>query len=134
MSTLNRNLLVVDDEDIIREMLVSVFGELNYKVFSAASAEEAVDLLDKNTIRVMFLDIQLPGMSGIELCQKARERNENAVIYAMTGYTRLFQVGECREVGFDDYFTKPFQLSDLVKAAEDAFEKIDRWAEEGDSG
>ena len=59
-------------------------------------------------------------MNGIELCWKIR-------IYAITGWSTLFEVEECREAGFDDLFTKPIKLDVLLKAVEDAFEKIYRW-------
>jgi len=87
-----------------------------------------MDILTQNHIKVMFLDIQLPGMTGLELCKKIRANNRIAVIYAMTGYTNLFQLDECREAGFDDYFSKPFEIMDIVKAAKEAFEKLDRWS------
>ena len=124
----NQNLLIVDDEIIIRQMLDDVFSRLGFNVILAESAEDALEILAKTPIKVMFFDIQLPGMSGIELCKLVRKNNRIAVIYAMTGHTNLFQLDECREIGFDDYFAKPFQIMDLVKATQDAFDKIERWA------
>jgi DNA-binding response OmpR family regulator len=45
----------------------------------------------------------------------------------VTGYTSLFEIAECREAGFDDYFTKPVEMKLLVKSADVAFEKLEKW-------
>ena len=56
---------------------------------------------------VMFLDIKLPGMSGIELCKKIRIENQIGIIHAITGYSNIYGLLECRAAGFDDFFVKP---------------------------
>lgn len=124
---MNKNILVVDDEESIRKMLNEAFSKNGYQVMTAASGEEALYILDHKNIQVIFLDLQLPGMSGLELCREIRKSNAITCIYAVTGYCRLFELVECREAGFDDYFNKPVKLSMLFKAAQDAFEKISRW-------
>lgn len=120
-------ILVVDDEEAIREMLEEAFSRAGYQVRSTESAEAAVGLLKDDKIHVMFLDLNLPGMNGVELCRQIRRDMPMAIIHAVTGYASLFELADCREAGFDDYFTKPVNLADLLKAAKDAFEKIDRW-------
>jgi DNA-binding response OmpR family regulator len=77
----------------------------------------------------MFFDLNLPGMSGVELCREVRRRKSIAVIYAVTGYTSVFEFAACRKAGFDDYFKKPVEVDRLIQAAEDAFEKLHRWME-----
>ena len=66
-------------------------------------------------------------MNGVELCQQLRKNRPMDIIYAVTGYSALFELADCREAGFDDYFQKPVVMKTLLKAAQDAFEKIDRW-------
>ena len=66
-------------------------------------------------------------MDGLELCRKIKKEIPMAVLYAMTGYPSSFDLSNCREAGFDDYFYKPVKLSLLLKAAEDAFNKLGRW-------
>lgn len=122
-----KKILLVDDEVQILEMMQEAFGLYNYEVRTAESAEQAMDILAKESIMVMFLDLKLPGMSGIELCQQIRKDNQIAVIHALTGYSNFFGLLECRAAGFDDFFMKPVALKTLFKAAEDAFEKIERW-------
>ncbi len=123
----NRKILVVDDEEAILNLFEQAFSRDGYKVRTAESAEEALELLKGEKIQVMFLDLNMPGMNGIDLCKEIRKDFPMAIIHAVTGYSSLFELADCREAGFDDYFTKPVNLIALQKAAKDAFEKLDRW-------
>ena len=120
-------ILVVDDEISIRNLFVDAFDKDDYTVVTAATAEEALELLAKENIKVIFLDLNLPEMNGIELCKKVRQFHPLAIIHAITGYNSLFELVDCRRSGFDDYFTKPLKPEEIRKAARDAFEKLDRW-------
>ncbi len=123
----NRKILVVDDEEAILNMFERAFSRGGYKVRTAESAEEALELLKGEKIQVMFLDLNMPEMNGVDLCKEIRKDFPMAIIHAVTGYSSLFELADCREAGFDDYFTKPVNLTGLQKAAKDAFEKLDRW-------
>ncbi|MFC1515585.1 response regulator [Thermodesulfobacteriota bacterium] len=127
---MERKILIVDDEADIRSIFEKAFIRKGYVVRSSESAEEALEILKQDNINVMFLDLMLPEMNGVELCKQIRKTNPMAVIYAVTGYASLFEVVDCRDAGFDDYFAKPMDLEMLFKAAEDAFEKLDRWEKE----
>lgn len=108
-------------------MLKDHFSINNYEVFTAESAGKALEILKNERFMVIFLDLNLPDMSGIDLCKRIWEENQIAIIHAFTGYTNLFGLLECRAAGFDDFFIKPVELKVLLKAAEDAFERIERW-------
>ena len=124
---IEKKVLVVDDEEIIRDLLQEALNQAGYDVRLAGSAEEGMDILRKESIMVMFLDLNLPEMNGVELCKRIRKENKIAIIYALTGYSNLFGLIECRHAGFDDFFTKPANLEIIMKAAQEAFEKIERW-------
>ncbi|MBW2107816.1 MAG: response regulator [Deltaproteobacteria bacterium] len=124
---MEHKVLVVDDEKPICEALEKAFSKAGYRVFCAEDAEQGWEVIEKENIHVMFLDLNLPGISGAELCRKVRRSRPMDIIYAVTGYTSLFELADCREAGFDDYFTKPVELKALWKAAADAFEKLHRW-------
>lgn len=124
---MQRKILVVDDERNIRDLFAETFGMAGYHVFAAESAEQALEILQKERIEVIFLDLRLFGMNGIELCRQIRKINRISVIIAMTGWAALFEIEECREAGFDDYFTKPVSSEMLLRSVEAAFEKIERW-------
>jgi len=122
-----RKILVVDDEEQIREMFGQAFSRAGYTVQTAESAEEAIEIMRKSPFWVLFLDLKLPGMNGVELCRQIHQDWPMAISYAVTGYASLFELSDCRDAGFEDYFTKPVDLSDLIDAAEHAFKKLDRW-------
>ncbi|QTA93189.1 response regulator [Desulfonema magnum] len=122
-----KEILVVDDDIIIRHMFEEAFEKAGYHIQSAESAETALTILKEKHFRVMFLDLKLPGMSGIELCRQIKKDKPYTIIYAITAYASIFELSDCLDAGFDDYFTKPVKLEILLKAAQNAFAKTDQW-------
>ena len=127
MAAVERKILIVDDEEPIRELLTIAFKDAGYEPVCAASAEEALEMARNGNFQIYFLDLLLPKMNGVELCRRIRRAKPTAFIFAMTGYASLFDLVQCREAGFDDYFPKPFKIQLLVQTAREAFAKIDRW-------
>ncbi len=124
---MEKTILIVDDEAPIRKLLSKAFSQSGFNVVTAENGESALELLSGKSVQVMFLDLRLPGMNGIDLCREIRKDNPIACIYAMTGYGSLFELSDARDAGFDDYFMKPIDISMFIKTAEEAFGKIDRW-------
>ncbi len=122
-----KKVLILDDEEMIRMLLRRLLEKKGFEVVEASSAEEALDILNDEFIHLMFFDLMLPNMNGIDLCKLVKKQNPIAIIYAMTGYTSVFELASTREAGFDDYFLKPLKLDVILKAAEDGVEKICRW-------
>jgi len=122
-----KKMLVVDDETYLLDMLEELFADEGYHVFTSENAEDALNILQRNSIMVMFLDLKLPGMSGIELCRQIRKENQIGIIHALTGYANFYGLLECRAAGFDDFFLKPVDVSVLLKAAHESFERLLRW-------
>ena len=122
-----KRILVVDDEKQIRDMYSQAFTRAGYEVKTAESAEDALEIFKREQFWVLFLDLNLPGMNGVDLCREIRKQYPMSIAYAVTGYASLFELSDCRDAGFEDYFTKPASLSDLLEAAEYAFKKLARW-------
>ena len=122
-----KKILVVDDEEVIRELMEQAFNRFGYTVRTAENSEKALEILSGEKIQVKFLDLDMPGMNGLDLCRKIREKFPTSMIHALTGHGSLYQLSDCRQAGFDDYFTKPVDLILLRKAAEEAFDKIKMW-------
>ena len=125
-------ILVVDDEASIRELFTTVFTEADYEVIVAEGGTEALQILQVEDIDVIFLDLKLFGMNGIELCRQIRETKPISIIYAMTGWAPLFEIEECREAGFDDYFEKPLDMDMLLNLVAEAFARLNRWKKRPD--
>jgi CheY-like chemotaxis protein len=124
---MREKVLVVDDEQSIRNLLEEVLNDAGYDVLLAENGQLALDILEIQEIGVIFLDLRLFGMNGIELCRTIRKSSPVPLIYAITGWSGLFDIEEIREAGFDDYFTKPVSPETLTRAVADAFEKLNRW-------
>jgi len=124
---LKGKILVVDDETSVRELFSAVFIEAAYEVITAEGATEALKILQFEEIDVIFLDLKLFGMNGIELCRQIRQTKPVSIIYAMTGWSPLFEIAECREAGFDDYFEKPLDMDMLLNLVAEAFARLKRW-------
>jgi DNA-binding response OmpR family regulator len=127
MTAKKMTVFVVDDEESVRDLLTQVFHSAGLDVVCAATAEEALAILKTESFNVFFIDLLLPGMNGVELCRRIRKVHPTGVIFAMTGYSTVFDIVRCREAGFDDYFPKPFNFPVLTQAAKDAFVKLERW-------
>ena len=124
---MEKNILIVDDEPSMLELLTEFFTNSGLTVFSAASGQEALELLGHAQISVVVTDIAMPGMDGLELCRLVKKKNPIVIMIALTGNWRFFEITECRSVGFDDYFRKPVDLSQLLECVNGCFSRMDRW-------
>jgi DNA-binding response OmpR family regulator len=128
---LENKILVVDDEIMICHLYTEFFTDSGYVVKTAGSGEEALQILADERYWVMFLDLNLPGMSGVDLCRRIKTDWPMAIHYATTGYASWFELADCRDAGFEDYFIKPVPLTDLLNAARIAFDRLSRWKKIG---
>ncbi len=120
-------ILVVDDEAAILMLFETAFTRYGYQVITTESANEALSLLKNEKIMVMFLDLNMPEMDGVKLCREIRKDHPMSIIFAITGHPSLFELADCRDAGFDDYFKKPVDLATLKTITQEAFDKIKRW-------
>ncbi len=117
-----RKVLIVEDDEAVRELFEHVFQNAGFKVSSAENAADALLILEQENILVMFLDLNLPDMDGLELCKQIRKNNSAAAIFAVTAYSSLFEHAKCLEAGFNNYFRKPVDTQLLIYEAEKIFE------------
>ena len=124
---MEKTILIVDDEVTVREIFKDFFGASGYLVLTAEGADNALEILREREIDVIFLDLRLFGTNGLELGRQIRREKPLAILFAITGWAGLFEVEECREAGFDDFFIKPVEFDTLQRVVEDAFERLERW-------
>src|SRR3989338_6564598 len=82
----NYQILIVDDEPLIRKSLYEILRIDGYRVQMAASGEEALDILEKNEIDIVVTDFKLPKISGLQLLQEIKSRTPKAEVILITGY------------------------------------------------
>jgi len=117
--------LVVDDEEPVRNLLQRVLKEAGYDVVTAVNGQEALDKVSQLNAGVVLLDIKMPGMSGMEvLRQLTANRPETCVVMATAAGDAQTAV-EAMKAGAYDYITKPFNRDDVVLKVQKAIEKRD---------
>ena len=126
--TMEKKILVVDDEDFHRELMQKLLTKLGYEVAVAESAEEAFSLLEKEKFPVIITDLIMLEMDGVEFCQMIRETDTITVVIALSGYTELYDIEKLKEAGFDNHLTKPFKIETINQAIEEGFEEFQRRA------
>jgi DNA-binding response OmpR family regulator len=106
--------LVVDDENTIRDLLNIFLPTKGLKVILAANVEEALELAKKNIPKVVLLDMKMPGIDGLETCRRLRAEEETRYtpIILVTGFG--VEKIEADDAGADDLVSKPFDLEDLA--------------------
>jgi DNA-binding NtrC family response regulator len=127
MSNANRvplRLLVVDDDDQLRQTLTRYFERKDMKVTAAASAEEALAQTDQVRHDVALLDLHLPGMSGLELLAQLKERQPEMEVLLLTAQGSIETAIQAMKRGAYDYLTKPFPLPELEIHLQKAYEKV----------
>src|SRR6266851_4896921 len=105
--------LVVDDEDGIRQALDRFLTRLGYRVLQAASGAEALDRQAAESPQVMLSDIRMPNMSGVELVPKALAADSDLAIIMLTAIDEPRTAIECLKLGAYDYLIKPVDLDEL---------------------
>ena len=106
-------ILVVDDEKEIADLVEIYLVSDGYKVFKANNAKEGLEILEKEEIHLVLLDIMMPGMDGLEMCRKIRETNNIPIIMLSAKSTDLDKILGLG-TGADDYVVKPFSPRELV--------------------
>jgi len=107
------NILVVDDEGIMRQLLADVLKDAGYNVWTAESGEEALKIAEKMEFEVVLTDLRMPGMTGIEVLKKFKEKNTNICVIVITAYASVESAVEAMKIGAYDYITKPFNLEEI---------------------
>ena len=113
MNKFNAHILVVDDDDGIRELLKKYLSENNFLITTANSAEDAKEKISIIKFDLIVLDIMMPGKSGLEFTSENKD-NINTPIILLTAKSESNERVEGLEVGADDYLPKPFDPKELV--------------------
>ncbi len=117
-------ILIVDDETVIRELLSDILSDDGYSVESVSSAPAALDIITKREeFGLLFTDIMMPEMDGIELIRRARRVRPSLIPIVMTGFATLETARAAVKEGAYDYVLKPFSLSEVKLAVSNALDR-----------
>jgi two-component system KDP operon response regulator KdpE len=126
----NATILVVDDEPQLRRAMKATLTDLGYSVMEARSGEEALASLRRDNPDLVLLDLNMPGIGGLETCRAIRETSDLPIIVLSVRNTERDKV-QALDAGADDYVTKPFGIQELLARIRAA---IRRTPAQGDAG
>jgi DNA-binding NtrC family response regulator len=119
----NARILVVDDDENIRKVLIMILEEEGYNVASAETAQRAIEMTEKETYNVALIDVRLPDMEGIELLTKMKDTTPKMRKIIITGYPTLQNAIEAVNKGADAYIMKPFNMDRVLATIKEQLEK-----------
>jgi putative nucleotidyltransferase with HDIG domain len=117
------SVLVVDDEEPIRNALKKFLVQQQFEVYAAGSGEEALQQLKRHKVALMLCDIRMPGTSGVDLVPLALEIEPDLAILMLTAINDATSAALCMQRGAMDYLTKPIELADLGRAVQRALKR-----------
>lgn len=118
-------ILVVDDEHLIRWSLEQNLKKQAYEVITAGNGEDALRMAREEQPDLVLLDIQLPGISGIEVLEKLKEYDDDIIVIMVTAHGGLETAVNAMRLGAYDYISKPFNLDELSIVIKKALENSD---------
>jgi two-component system, NtrC family, response regulator PilR len=116
-------ILVVDDEQSLREVLSIMLKRTGYAVTSVADGEEAIELLNRDIFDLVITDLRMPKIDGLEVLRAAKSASPETVVLIITAFASADSAVEAMKQGAYDYLTKPFQVDEVQLIIRNALEK-----------
>lgn len=128
---MNSRILIVDDDDLLRRSLAFSLEQVGFKTITAASAEDAFDIIQQKKPDLIVLDIMLPGMDGMEALKQFRV-NMGIPVILLTARRREIDQVIGLELGADDYLSKPFNSDVLIARIHAVLRRVNYQAQDND--
>jgi len=113
-------ILLVDDEREFTDTLMKRLRRRNVDVIGAGSGEEALDLLSREQVDIVILDVRMPGIDGLETLRRIKQDHSRIEVILLTGHANVEAAAEGMELGAFDYLMKPMDIDELLYKVEDA--------------
>jgi DNA-binding NtrC family response regulator len=120
----NISILIVDDEESVRDSLYSWFIEDSYRVECAESAKKALTILESDSFDIILADIKMPGMDGLEMLRRIKALKKDSIVIVITAFATVDTAVQALKDGAFDYVTKPFDPDDLSHLIRNAAKQI----------
>jgi DNA-binding NtrC family response regulator len=115
--------LIAEDEDITLKHLLSILQKEGYEVKGVGDGLSAMEKVEKEHFDAVIADIKMPGLTGIELLEKIKEKHLETEVIIITGYGSINSAVEAMRKGARDYITKPFDLDELLLKVKQIYDK-----------
>jgi len=117
--------LVIDDEQGIRDLFIQALEEDDYEVLTVDNGEQGLDIIKSEKPSVIFLDLKLPGIDGLEVLKSISDLEIKPIVIMITGHGTIAKAAKTMDLGAYDYIVKPFDIDDIIKLMKQAL-KIDK--------
>lgn len=118
------NVLIIDDEQDLRDGAERILKRMGCNVFQAARGEEGLSLLEKTPVSIVLLDMKMPGMDGMEVLRHIRENDPEMIVIVITGFATLETAIEAMKNGAYDFIPKPYEPDQLRIVVNRARERV----------
>ncbi|WP_309252404.1 response regulator [Paenibacillus spongiae] len=108
-----KKVLIVDDQNGIRVLLMEVFSSEGYVTFQASNGKSALEIVKSEAPDLVLLDMKIPGMDGLEILKHVKAINKDIKVIMMTAYGELDMIKEATDHGALMHFTKPFDIDEM---------------------
>ncbi|WP_129595897.1 response regulator [Anaerophilus nitritogenes] len=122
---MNKKILIVDDEKNIRMTLKHCLKEEGYEIDSAVNGEEALKKSIEEEFDLMLLDIKMPGLTGMQVLSKVREKGSKIDVIMMTAYGTIEKAVEAMKLGAIDFISKPFTPDEIRSIVKEVLDRKD---------
>ena len=119
----NPSILVIDDEEIIRDVMVRLLEDEGYAVTTAASGEEGMEAAQAKPFDLVMLDLMLPGKDGLTILEEFTQGSPDTVVVMVTAYASIEDAVAATKSGAFDFLTKPFKNDELLLVIKNGLEK-----------
>ncbi|NIA08689.1 MAG: response regulator, partial [Nitrospiraceae bacterium] len=117
------NILIVDDDQSIREFLEILLDKEGYRICSVASGEDAIQLMEQKDVSLVITDVRMPGIDGVTLLKKIKARYPDIPVILITAFASMDSAVAAMKEGAWDYLTKPFRIEEIREVVAKALEK-----------
>ncbi|UCG15050.1 MAG: response regulator, partial [Deltaproteobacteria bacterium] len=104
---------MVDDEAVVRAGISRVLEKQDLSIHTAADGSKALEIMGQYPIKIVLLDIKMPGMDGVDVLRHIRSAYPDTLVIMITGHPTIQNAVECTKLGALDYLVKPFRVDDL---------------------
>jgi DNA-binding NtrC family response regulator len=119
-------IMLVDDEERLLSTTKKLFEKIGIDVLTATSGKDALELLKSEEVHVVFLDIKMPGLDGMETLQIIKKDFPLIEVIILTGHATMETAVEGLKLGALDFLIKPVSMKDILGKVEEAFDKVNR--------
>lgn len=116
------SVLLVDDEVRYLETATKILRKRGFSVFTACNGGEALAVLRKGMVDVVFLDVMMPGLDGLSVLKAIKRQTPDTKVVMLTGHATIESAAEGLKMGAHDYILKPVDVEEIVRKIQDALE------------